>query len=110
MNQLFRTKSIDELIKSSEVPGKSLRKTLGPWSLTALGIGAVIGSGIFTVTGTAAAGKNLAIKSLLDATVFDLILHGSNAGAGALARGRPSRFPLSWSRSAAPSPHSVMPN
>jgi APA family basic amino acid/polyamine antiporter len=81
MSQLFRTKSIDELIKSSEVPEKSLRKTLGPWSLTALGIGAVIGSGIFTVTGTAAAGKSVAIKSLLDATVFDLILHGSNAAA-----------------------------
>ena len=59
---LFRTKSIDDLIAASEDPEKKLRRTLGPWSLTALGIGAVIGSGIFTVTGTAAAGKVIAAK------------------------------------------------
>ncbi len=53
----LRTKSIDDLIAASEEPARRLRKTLGPWSLTALGIGTVIGSGIFTVTGTAAAGK-----------------------------------------------------
>ena len=79
MSELFRTKSIDDLIKSSEDPLKSLRKTLGPWSLTALGIGAVIGSGIFTLTGTAAAGKDIAIKSILNSTVIDLMLHGSKA-------------------------------
>ncbi len=33
----------------------SLRRTLGPWGLTALGIGAVIGGGIFVITGQAAA-------------------------------------------------------
>ena len=76
---LFRTKSIDELIAASEEPSKRLRKTLGPWSLTALGIGAVIGSGIFTLTGTAAAGKTIAIKSILNATVIDLVLSGSAA-------------------------------
>ena len=48
MSQLFRTKSIDALIEASEEPDKRLRKTLGPWSLTAFGVGAVIGSGIFT--------------------------------------------------------------
>ncbi len=32
-----------------------MRRTLGPWGITALGIGAVIGTGIFVVTGTAAA-------------------------------------------------------
>ena len=57
MQGLLRTKSIDALIAASEEPERRLRKTLGPWSLTALGIGAVIGSGIFTLTGTAAAGK-----------------------------------------------------
>ncbi|MET0225490.1 MAG: amino acid permease [Dokdonella sp.] len=35
--------------------GPSLKRTLGPWGLTALGIGAVIGGGIFVITGTAAA-------------------------------------------------------
>jgi APA family basic amino acid/polyamine antiporter len=76
---LFRTKSIDALIAASEDPDKKLRRTLGPWSLTALGIGAVIGSGIFTVTGTAAAGKVIAVKSILESTVLDLILNGSAA-------------------------------
>ena len=56
-NQLFCCKSIDKLISESEAPGQRLQKTLGPWSLTALGIGAIIGSGIFVLTGTAAAGE-----------------------------------------------------
>ncbi len=54
---LPQTRSIDDLIAACDEPDRRLKKTLGPWSLTALGIGAVIGSGIFTVTGTAAAGK-----------------------------------------------------
>ena len=42
-----------------EANGLSLRRTLGPWGLTALGIGAVIGGGIFVITGQAAAiGRN----------------------------------------------------
>lgn len=36
--------------------GPDLKRTLGPWGLTALGIGAVIGGGIFVITGQAAAG------------------------------------------------------
>src|SRR5215467_16193872 len=76
---LLRTKNIDQLIASSEEPERRLSKSLGPWSLTALGIGAVIGSGIFTVTGTAAAGKVIAVKSILESTVLDLILNGSAA-------------------------------
>ena len=79
MSQLFRTKSIDALIKASEEPDKRLRKTLGPWSLTAFGVGAVIGSGIFILTGTAAAGETLRNTSILHATVLDLILHGPHA-------------------------------
>jgi len=79
VNQLLRTKSIDALIASAEEPGKRLNKTLGPWSLTALGIGAVIGSGIFILTGTAAAGETVQVKSILKAQVWDLLLHGSNA-------------------------------
>ena len=90
MNQLFRTKSIDALIAASEEPDKRLRKTLGPWSLTALGVGAVIGSGIFTLTGTAAAGKVEKINSVLNATVLDLLTHGLHAGS---VMGRPGAGP-----------------
>jgi len=87
---LFRTKSIDALIAASEEPGRKLRRTLGPWSLTALGIGAVIGSGIFTLTGTAAAGKVIPVKSILNATVIDLALYGTHAGT---QLGRPGAGP-----------------
>ena len=79
MNQLLRTKSIDALIAGSEDPSVKLRKTLGVWSLMALGIGAVIGSGIFTVTGTAAAGEHFLAKSVFKAPVLDLLLNGGNA-------------------------------
>lgn len=79
MSQLLRTKNIDQLIAAAEAPEKRLRKTLGPWSLTALGIGAVIGSGIFILTGTAAAGEVRAVPSILHAPVLDLIVYGRNA-------------------------------
>jgi APA family basic amino acid/polyamine antiporter len=52
----LRTKSIAELVAASEHPNSRLRRSLGLWSLVSLGIGSVIGSGIFTFTGTAAAG------------------------------------------------------
>ena len=79
MSQLLRTKSIDRLVAQSESPERRLRKTLGPWSLTALGVGAVIGTGIFILTGTAAAGETVAIPSILKAPVLDLLLHGGHA-------------------------------
>lgn len=79
MPGLFRTKSIDALIEESKQKGRSLQKTLGPWSLTALGIGAVIGSGIFTLTGTAAAGQTLEVHSILHAPILDLLWNGANA-------------------------------
>src|SRR5258708_21789385 len=56
-----------------------LSRTLGPWSLTALGIGSVIGTGIFILTGTAAAGQTLTVPSIFNAPVLDLLLHGPNA-------------------------------
>ena len=90
MNQLLRTKDIDELVGEAETEGKRLKRSLGPWSLVAFGIGAVIGGGIFTVTGTAAAGQRMAIPSVLNAPVLDLILHGS---AAASTLGRPGAGP-----------------
>lgn len=75
----LRTKNIDQLIAASEHPDCRLKKTLGPWSLMALGIGAVIGSGIFILTGTAAAGETLSFHSVLHAPVLDLLLHGPDA-------------------------------
>lgn len=54
LKQLFARKT-DFSDDADSSHGPSLRRTLGPWGITALGIGAVIGSGIFVVTGQAAA-------------------------------------------------------
>ena len=53
---IFATKSIEQLKAESEVTGEhSLKRVLGPTNLVTLGIGAIIGTGIFVLTGQAAA-------------------------------------------------------
>ncbi|HEV2136954.1 MAG TPA: amino acid permease [Terracidiphilus sp.] len=80
-SQLLARKSIDKLLRESEDPERSLKKTLGPWSLTALGIGAVIGSGIFTVIGTAMAGQQFSQPTIANTPLIHwLILHTAMAG------------------------------
>src|ERR1044071_986765 len=69
--------SIDALIASSEEPDRKLKRTLGPLSLTSLGIGAVIGSGIFTVVGTAIAGQKFENASFMNAPLLDYLIHHS---------------------------------
>src|ERR687889_1254725 len=51
---LFRRKSVTAL-QAEAASDHSLKRALGPWNLTALGIGAIIGTGIFVLTGTVAA-------------------------------------------------------
>src|SRR5471030_1389518 len=48
-------KSVADIVKSAEGGERPLAKTLGALSITAMGIGAIIGAGIFVLTGTAAA-------------------------------------------------------
>jgi APA family basic amino acid/polyamine antiporter len=55
-NPLFATKSLDTLLKEAGDTGEhSLKRALGPVNLVTLGIGAIIGAGIFVLTGSAAA-------------------------------------------------------
>ena len=55
---LTRTKSIDALMTESRATGEgTLRRTLGPWALVALGIGAIIGAGLFVRTAAAIADR-----------------------------------------------------
>ena len=55
-NPLFATKPIDTLLKEAADTGKhGLKRVLGPVNLVTLGIGAIIGAGIFVLTGSAAA-------------------------------------------------------
>ena len=52
-SQLFRTKPLS-LLLAEEAGDHRLRRILGPVQLTALGVGAIIGTGIFILTGVAA--------------------------------------------------------
>jgi basic amino acid/polyamine antiporter, APA family len=80
-SQLFRCKGIDQLLSDSENAEIRLKKSLGWLSLTSLGIGAVIGSGIFTVIGTAIAGQKLQVSSILNAPLLEyLIYHSASFG------------------------------
>jgi basic amino acid/polyamine antiporter, APA family len=56
ISRLFRTKSIEQILADADRPGHRLKKTLTAWDLTALGIGAIIGTGIFVLIGTAIVG------------------------------------------------------
>src|SRR5256714_536240 len=65
---LLTKKSFDDL--RSEAERGLLRRSLGPWNLTALGIGSIIGTGIFVLTGTAAsqnAGPALVLSMIISA-------------------------------------------
>jgi APA family basic amino acid/polyamine antiporter len=56
MGQLFLVKPLARLTQEAQEPTHGLKRALGPVQLTALGIGAVIGAGLFSTVGTAAAG------------------------------------------------------
>jgi basic amino acid/polyamine antiporter, APA family len=56
MRGIFSTKKLDDILKDAESPTGTLRRALGPVQITLLGIGAIIGAGIFATIGTAAAG------------------------------------------------------
>ena len=56
-SNLFKTKSIEQLVSDVEHGDRALRRSLSAWDLTLLGIGGIIGTGIFVLTGTAAANQ-----------------------------------------------------
>src|ERR1700738_871193 len=68
MTDLFAKKSIDQLVAEAGETGEhSLKRTLGVFPLTALGVGAVIGAGIFVLSGFGAhyAGPGLMLSFVL---------------------------------------------
>ena len=56
-SNLLKTKTIEQLVGDVEHGAKALKRTLSALDLTLLGIGAIIGTGIFVLTGTAAANQ-----------------------------------------------------
>ncbi|WP_370663629.1 amino acid transporter [Massilia agri] len=65
---LFRTKNLDTMVAAAQKPG-GLKKVLGPFDLVLMGIGAIIGTGIFVLTGTGAvtAGPALTLSFVIAA-------------------------------------------
>jgi len=56
---IFRTKKLDDILASAQEKGHTLKRTLGPINVTLIGIGAIVGAGIFATVGTAAAGDSV---------------------------------------------------
>ena len=65
---IFRTKNLDDMVAASRKPG-GLAKVLGPFDLILMGIGAIVGTGIFVLTGTGAvtAGPALTLSFIVAA-------------------------------------------
>ena len=57
---LWRTKTIEQSIRDTEEPTHQLRKRLGATDLTVFGVGVIIGTGIFVLTGKAAGALTMA--------------------------------------------------
>src|SRR5262245_22050267 len=53
---VFRRKSLDSILAESSTPDHQLKRSLGAFDVVMLGIGGIIGAGIFATIGTAAAG------------------------------------------------------
>ncbi|WP_425429020.1 amino acid permease [Streptomyces vietnamensis] len=51
---LFRTKTVEQSIRDTEEPEHALKKSLSAWDLTVFGVGVIIGTGIFVLTGKVA--------------------------------------------------------
>jgi APA family basic amino acid/polyamine antiporter len=89
VSQLLRTKSPDLLVSEAESPERKMKRTLSALDLTALGIGAIIGAGIFSLIGTAAAGESFA--SRLKTPLINFIIAAFSGNSVSL--GRPGAGP-----------------
>jgi len=74
MGTLFRTKSPELLMREAAAPERKLKRSLTALDLTCLGIGAIIGAGIFALAGTAAAGEAARVgESIVKTPVLNFI-------------------------------------
>ncbi len=75
--RLFQTKPAEKLIDEAYQPHRLMNRSLSAFDLIAFGIGATIGSGIFALTGTAAAGKAEVHQDWLSTPIINFFLGAS---------------------------------
>lgn len=73
--RMLRRKPLDALTADGERPG-GLKRALGRWDLVAMGVGAIVGAGIFLTVGTAAAGEGAVRPGAGPAIVLSFLLTG----------------------------------
>lgn len=83
LKQLLLRKSLDDILKESEAEEHKLKRALGPFHVVMLGIGAIIGAGIFATIGTAAAG-DFARPGAGPALILSFVITGIACGFAAL--------------------------
>lgn len=83
LKRLFRTKSLDAFDRDIADTSHGLKRVLGPIDLIALGIGAIIGAGIFATVGTAAAGDAVRLGAG-PALILSFLVTGIACGFAAL--------------------------
>jgi APA family basic amino acid/polyamine antiporter len=83
LSRLFRTKSLDALLHEGETPAHQLKRALGSFDVVMLGIGAIIGAGIFATIGTATAG-DAARPGAGPALILSFVVTGIACGFAAL--------------------------
>jgi APA family basic amino acid/polyamine antiporter len=89
-SQFLRTKSPDRLMAEAAAPERQLKRALGAFDLTCVGIGAIIGAGIFALAGTAAAGEQIEASIWKTPVLNFIISHLTHAE---LVYGRPGAGP-----------------
>ncbi len=83
LNRLLRRKNLDALLHETAEPTHQLKRALGAFDVVMLGIGAIIGAGIFATIGTAAAG-DLARPGAGPALILSFVLTAVACGFAAL--------------------------
>jgi APA family basic amino acid/polyamine antiporter len=83
LRKLLRTKGLEAILHEGEVPEHQLKRVLGWFDVILLGIGAIIGAGIFATIGTAAAG-DVARPGAGPALILSFVLTAIACGFAAL--------------------------
>src|SRR5213596_2997632 len=87
-SRFLRTKSPDHLIAEAAAPERQMKRTLTAFDLTCIGIGAIIGTGIFALIGTAIAGQTFPTR--LETPILNFIqawFSGGDVGLGRAGAG-----------------------